>query len=193
MITKKTNCFILHGCPSNAKKAMNPETRTYDKHWIPWIKKELLLRNIKVDAPLMPTPWEPEYEEWKKIMGKLDVNKNSTLIGHSCGGTFLIRWLDETKKKVKKLILVSPGKVGKARSRFTANLYGDKIVKNLKKYVHDEIVLFTSNNDIKEHIEGAYEYEKELPAKIIFLKNKGHFTQGDMGTEEFPELLKEII
>jgi len=190
---EKLNCIIIHGCPSNKEKAMNPETRTYDKHWIPWIRRELEKVGIKVFTPLMETPWDPKYEEWKEVVDKLDVNENSILIGHSCGGAFLIRWLDETKKKVKRLILVSPGKAGKARSKFTANLYGEKVVKNLKKYVHDEIILFTSNNDIKEHIEGAYAYEKELPAKIIFLKNKGHFTQGDMGTEEFPELLKEVL
>lgn len=36
--------IIIHGCPSNVEKAMNPETRTYDKHWIPmfsmtWARK----------------------------------------------------------------------------------------------------------------------------------------------------------
>jgi hypothetical protein len=35
----KNNCIIIHGCPSEKEKAMNSETRTYDKHWIPWIKK----------------------------------------------------------------------------------------------------------------------------------------------------------
>ena len=36
------NCIIIHGCPSNKEKAMNPATRTYDKHWIPWIKRKLI-------------------------------------------------------------------------------------------------------------------------------------------------------
>ena len=39
---KKSNCIIIHGCPSNVEKAMNPETRTYDKHWIPWLKQNLI-------------------------------------------------------------------------------------------------------------------------------------------------------
>ncbi|MBU1131866.1 hypothetical protein KKC32_01250 [Patescibacteria group bacterium] len=49
-------CIIIHGCPSNAEKAMNSETRTYDKHWIPWIKKELNSKNIETEAPLLPSP-----------------------------------------------------------------------------------------------------------------------------------------
>ena len=54
-------------------------------------------------------------------------------------------------------------------------------------------IVFTSDDDIKPHINNAYEYEKELPAKVIFLRGFGHFTLDDMGTEEFSELLKEIL
>jgi len=186
-------CIIIHGCPSDKEKAMGPEKRTYDKHWIPWAKKELEKNGIETKVPLMPTPWDADYDSWKKEFNKLKVDEDSILVGHSCGGGFLVRWIGETKKKVKKLILVSPGKVGKGRSKSTANLYGNKVVKNIDKYVKDEIILFTSNNDIAQHIKGAYEYEKELPTKVIFLKDKGHFTEGDMGTEEFPELITEII
>lgn len=187
------NCIILHGCPSNVEKARNPETRTYDKHWIPWLKKQLDSKGIKTEVPLMPTPWDADYNSWKKEFDKLDINENTILIGHSCGGGFLVRWIDEKKKKVKRLILVSPGKAGMGRSRGTGNLYGKETVTNLNKYVKDEIILFTSNDDIPSHITGAREYEKELFAKIIFLKSHGHFTQGDMGTNEFPELLEEVV
>ena len=55
------NCIIIHGCPSDAEKAINPKTRTYDKHWIPWIKKELLSRGIKTETPLIPEPLKPNY------------------------------------------------------------------------------------------------------------------------------------
>lgn len=187
------NCIILHGCPSNVEKAMNPETRTYDKHWIPWLRENLESRGVKVETPLMPTPWSPDYNLWKKEFNNLGVNNDSVLVGHSCGGGFLVRWLDEKKLTIKKLVLVSPGKTGKARNKFRSGLYGEKIIKNIGKYVMDGIVVFTSNNDIPEHINGAYEYEKELPAKIIFLKDHGHFCESDMGTKEFPELLNEII
>ena len=62
----KISCIVIHGCPSDIEKAMSPETRTYDKHWIPWVKKELMARGIKIDTPLMPTPWEPDYQKFKK-------------------------------------------------------------------------------------------------------------------------------
>jgi len=36
-------------------------------------------------------------------------------------------------------------------------------------------------------------FHKALGGKIIELKGKGHYTIKYMGTEEFPELLEEII
>jgi predicted alpha/beta hydrolase family esterase len=83
--------------------AMNPETRTYDKHWIPWIKKELTSRHINTETPLMPTPWAPDYYAFKKEFEKYQVDENTILIGHSCGCSFLVRWLGETKKTNQKI------------------------------------------------------------------------------------------
>jgi hypothetical protein len=34
---------------------------------------------------------------------------------------------------------------------------------------------------------------EKLGGKLINIKGKGHFTFDDMGTEEFPELLEEIL
>jgi hypothetical protein len=36
-------------------------------------------------------------------------------------------------------------------------------------------------------------FHDALGGKIIELQGRGHYTIGDMGTEKFPELLKEII
>ena len=66
----KIKCIIIHGCPSNVEKAMNPETRTYDKHWIPWAKKQLSAKGIVTETPIMPTPWQPEYSQFKKEFEK---------------------------------------------------------------------------------------------------------------------------
>lgn len=58
-------CIIVHGCPSDKEAEKYPETRTYDTHWIPWIKKELVSRGIETEIPLMPSPWKPDYESSK--------------------------------------------------------------------------------------------------------------------------------
>ena len=186
------NCIIIHGCPSNTEKAMDAKTRTYDKHWIPWLKKELSSQGIKTETPLMPSPWEPDYNKFKKEFGKHKVTENTILIGHSCGCAFLVRWLGETKQKVNKLILVAPWKIPDKNDQFRKAFYEYPIDKTIKSRIK-EIVMFTANDEEEDGKKSLKIFHKALGGKIIELKGRGHYTLGDMGTEKFPELLKEII
>src|SRR3989344_1434877 len=90
MDNQKLNCIVIHGCPSDEEKAMDPERRTYDKHWIPWVKKNLTALGIKTETPLMPNPWTPDYDSFKREFENLEVSENTILIGHSCGCAFLV-------------------------------------------------------------------------------------------------------
>lgn len=186
------NCIIIHGCPSDKEKAMNPETRTYDKHWIPWTKDKLIERGIKIETPLMPTPWEPDYEKFKAEFEKYDVNEDTILIGHSCGCAFLVRWLGDTKQKISKLILVAPWKIPQEkRNGAEVDFYTYPIDKAIKERVK-EIIMFTAD-EVEDGKRSLDMYHEVLGGKIIELKSHGHYTMGDMGTTEFPELLEVIL
>ena len=192
MKTRKINCLIIHGCPSDIEKAMDAKTRTYDKHWLPWIKKELTSKGIKTETPLMPKPWYPNYQAYKKKFEKYEVTENSVLIGHSCGGAFLVRWLGETKQKIKKLILVAPWKIPAVNDKFQKSFYEYSIDKTIQKRVA-EIVMFTADNEEEDGKKSLEIFHQALGGKIIELKGRGHYKVDDMGTQEFPELLKEVI
>jgi predicted alpha/beta hydrolase family esterase len=183
--------FIIHGCPSYTEKLMTPEERTYDKHWIPWLKRELIARGIPTETPLMPSPWEPNYGKFKIEFEKYEVGENSILIGHSCGCAFLVRWLGETKKKILKLILVAPWKIpdnDESKKLF----YNYPIDKSIKSRV-DKIVMFTADDEENDGKKSLRIFHKALDGEIIELRGHGHFTMNDMGTEEFPELLDIIL
>lgn len=188
---EKQNCIIIHGCPSDKEKAMDPKTRTYDKHWIPWVKKELSKRGIKTDTPLMPEPWYPDYSKFRKKFEKYKVTNNTILIGHSCGCAFLVRWLGDSKKRINKLILVAPWKIPAKRNKYKKGFYEYPIDKTIKSRVN-EIVMFTADDEEAEGKESLVIFHKTLGGKVIELKKHGHYVIGDMGTEEFPELLREI-
>ena len=189
------NCIIIHGCVLSKELAMNPETRTYDKHWIPWIKKELIQKGIKTETPLMPNPWEPIYSDYKKEFEKCLINENTILIGHSCGCAFLVRWLGEAKIKVDKLVLVAPWKIaygeGKMR-QIKQDFYEFPIDETIKDRVR-EIIMFTSDNEADDGKKSLNIYHASLGGKIVELKGMRHYTQRDMGTTEFPELLTVIL
>lgn len=185
------NYIIIHGCPSDAEKAMNPETRTYDKHWIPWIKEKLIERELKVETPLMPEPWYPDYEKFKKEFEKYEIDTNTVLVGHSCGCAFLVRWLGESKSEVAKLVLVAPWKIPDKGDEDRIKFYTYEIDLTIKDRVK-KIVIFTADNEEEDGKKSLEIFHQSLGGEVISITGHGHYTLEDMETNEFPELLKEI-
>lgn len=185
----KLKCIIIHGCPSKEES----KTKAYAKHWMPWVKDYLISRGIQTEIPLLPEPWAPNYSKFKHEFEKYDVDENTILIGHSCGCAFLVRWLGETKKKVLKLILVAPWKIfdKNNQDKSCEAFYNYQIDENIRKRVK-EIIMFTADDEEDEGKKSLRIFHESLGGKIIELKRHGHYTRGDMGTEEFPELIKVI-
>ncbi|MFZ6035275.1 MAG: RBBP9/YdeN family alpha/beta hydrolase [Patescibacteria group bacterium] len=189
MGNNKINCIIVHGCPSDSSEEINHD---YAKHWIPWVKKQLTSFRIQTIVPLMPKPWEPDYNAFKKEFEKFIITKNTVLIGHSCGCAFLVRWLGESKQKINKLILVAPWKVNNHNDEWREKFYNYPVDETIKNRIN-EIVMFTSNNEEIDGKKSLNIFHRSLGGRIIQLRNKGHFTLEDMGSEEFPELISEIV
>lgn len=184
------NVIIIHACPDNTEKTLSEKTRTYDKHWMPWTKEQLSSKDIDVKTPLIQTPWNPKYENFKNELEKLKVTPDTILIGHSCSCAFLVRWLGETKQIIAKLILVAPWNIPEQKSEEAFYTY--PIDETIKDRIN-EIVMFTADNEEPEGKESLTIFHQALGGKIIDLPGHGHYTQDDMGTTEFPELLEEII
>lgn len=184
------NCIIAHGCPRNP--VTDPNKRSYDKHWMPWLKEELSKNNVKTFIPLMPSPWKPNYKEWKKEFDKLKINEESILIGHSCGCAFLVRWLGDTGEKIKKLILVAPWKISTGENMEEKDFYEYQISDSVKFNI-GSAVIFTSNGEEEDGKKSAKIFQENLSGKLIELKDHGHYCLDNMETEEFPELLEEVL
>lgn len=184
--------IIVHGCTGADEKSMNPRTRTYNRHWMPWLKKELTTKGIDAETPLMPNPWAPVYEKYKEELEKYAVGENTILVGHSCGCAFLVRWLGESKTKINKLILVAPWKIPYGSNPVISRFYEYPIDEKIKFRVK-EVVMFTSDDEEEDGKKSLKIFHDALGGKILDLKGHGHYTFGDMGTEEFPELLEVIM
>ncbi len=176
--TPISNVVVVHG--GNAE-----EDKDYNKHWMPWLKDELRKKNIVCELPQMPVDSKVTYEIWRDIFERLKMDENSILVGHSRGGAFLVRWLGETKKKIKKLILVAPCKI--ATADYKKTFYNFNINPEVNNLI-GEIVIFSSDNDMSHIKESINEYKESLNPKLIELTNRGHLVE-----EKFPELLSEIL
>ncbi|MFH1235755.1 MAG: class I tRNA ligase family protein, partial [Parcubacteria group bacterium] len=183
-------CLIIHGRSSKDHSGEPGYEGEENMYWRLWLKKHLEERGTTVYNPHMPKPWEPDYEEWKKTVEKLDIDEKSVIIGHSAGAAFVVRWLCETKKRIRKLILVAPVKITENETPILEKFYDFSINPDLKSRI-GEIVIFISN-DAARIVKSAELYAKVLSARMVHLKGHGHFILADMHTEIFPELLTEV-
>lgn len=104
---------------------------------------------------------------------------------------FFVRWLLETKKAVKKLILVAPAKVPETDDDPRKDLYDFDLPSEVP-HIADEVVLFTSN-DFPHHLKSLALYTQALNPRVIQLKNKGYCLFFQMGTNEVLEVLEEVL
>lgn len=182
--------IIIHGMPSKEEFFDVNRPASSNCHWLPWIQKKLLLRGVLAQTPEMPEPYNPVFENWKKIFEQLEPSQETILIGHSCGGGFLIRWLSENNIKVGQVILVAPWldtekylKTGMFEFEIDSNIVSKTSGITTMYSTDDEDYIIDSVNLLKYKTRGINFRE---------FKNKRHFCFDDLGTEEFPELLEEI-
>src|SRR3989304_5750342 len=183
--------LILHGKPSKEGYYDPNRQSQSNEHWIPWLQHQLLIRDILTQTPELPKPYEPVYKDWLKIFRQFEVNEESILVGHSAGGGFLIRWLSETNTKIDKLVLIAPWL--DPEKTVKDSFFDFEIDRNLKDKANKIHLLISTDDDsdvlesvkkIRNSIDG-YEYHE--------FNGYGHFTYGDMGTKEFPELLELVL
>jgi hypothetical protein len=61
-------------------------------------KKQLLINEIAASTPEVSHSYDPQYPIWKREFERFEVTSETILVGHSCGGGFLVRWLSENKE-----------------------------------------------------------------------------------------------
>lgn len=188
------NAILVHGW-SRKDEYYNPKYPTSsNSHWLPWLSKQLMIRDIHTVAAEMPNSYNPNYFLWKKEFERYDIDSNTILVGHSCGGGFLVRWLSEVKDmRVGKVILVAPWIGIRPDQDFDKTFFNFQIDHNIIDKT-DGLVIFNSSNDVSEIQDSVEKLLAELRGvKLIVLENKGHFTERSLVSLEFPELLHEII
>jgi predicted alpha/beta hydrolase family esterase len=185
------NAIILHGQPSKEEYYDFKKPSMSNAHWLPWLQGQLLKYSVAAATPEVPFSYEPNWDLWVKEVERHEINPETIIVGHSCGGDFWLKYLSEhADLKVGKVVLIAPS-LGYLTE--DDNFFGDfKIDPDLVARTHG-ITLFHSDNDGDNMLKSA----EEIIRIIKNLKNRefhlGHFTSGSMKTLEFPELLKECL
>lgn len=162
-----------------------------NSHWLPWLQQQLLLHDVLAQTPELPEPYAPDYNKWLGVFSRFDVNNQTILVGHSCGGGFLLRWLSENKVNAKQLILVAPW-LDPERILISEMMEFD-LDTGIANRV-GKINLFYSDNDSGDVNTSVDMVKSKLPkTDMHLLRGLGHFTKNDMGRVDFPELLNQIM
>ncbi len=178
--------FIFHG------------TEGYpEENWFPWLKEKLEEKGIKVLVPQFPTPpvVSAKISEWFDVLKKYEqyIDENTILVGHSLGGKFILRVLENLEHPVKAAVFVAtpigvqPIANNERDNAFTGNDFNWSNIKNKAK----DFIVFQSDNDPYVGLDNGKELAKNLGVELTFIPNAGHFnTKADY--LQFPELLKKV-
>lgn len=184
------NAIILHGQPTKDRYFDPTFPASSNYYWIPWLQKQLIVRGIHTATPDVPNNWKPDLATWRKEFERYDVTEETVLVGHSCGGGFLLRWLSEHPEvKPSRVVLVAPW-LNPKHPEDTGDFFEFNIDGELTK--RTELTILYSNDDMPQILDTVKLIKKELPNAIYKeLSGKRHFYDDDC--LELPELLEIIV
>lgn len=173
-----------------------------DKDWIPWLKKNLELRDFQVLAPKLPQADKPRIHNWIPALTQSvgEVDTKTYFVGHSIGCQTIARYLETLppESKIGGAVFVAgffkklTGQNSKDEKETTNHWIGAKIdLTKIKRHLPRSIAIF-SKDDPWVPLENQDEFKNKLGSKIVIVDGRKHFS-GDEGVVELPEALNSLL
>ena len=164
--------------------------------WRPYIMRELGKQDIYCCALSMPSPDKPILLEWLNEVKQYtdrDIDDEIYLVGHSLGGTTILRYLEKfDSKNIKGVIIVSAPCVNKKEGSRISEFLKDDFNWLLIKNKVNKVVVVHGDDDPLVPMSDAEKITEKLEGELIIIKNGKHLN-GGAGFIELPELLESII
>ncbi len=189
------NAILIPGRPDKDEHYDKNRPSNSEDHWFSWLKRQLIIRDIHAVSIEPPFPFRPRYDDWKKEFERFDITPETILVGHSCGGGFLARYLSEDKDlKVGKVVLVAPW-INPDNNPIsdTADFFDFKIDPDFPTRTKGVSVFISCDDELS--VLKTVEILKEKVSNVVYheFTDKKHFCLEELGTQEFPELLDELL
>ncbi|MCP4354632.1 MAG: serine hydrolase family protein [Proteobacteria bacterium] len=173
-------------------------------NWFQWLKEELSKQGYEVIVPQFPTPEEQNLQNWLEVLNQYikEIEEGATLIGHSLGGAFILKFLETINFKVGSVYLVSSvidfiqvsgeeclsKTFNELNSTFVENeLDWNKISRNINK-----INIYHGSNDPYVPVWHSEMIQHNLGGELYIIENGGHLNS-EFGYNSFEKLLSDII
>lgn len=175
--------YIIHGFQSNPNGG-----------WRTWLMDELSKFDVYACALPMPNPNNPVPAEWVAEIARVaerDPKDKIYLVGHSLGVPAILKFLEKTKtKNVKGIVLVSGPVYKTSKKKVQAYLKDSFDFVGIRNKVK-KIAVIHGDNDQNVSFEQGEFLAKELKGKLIEIKNGGHLN-GSSGWVQLPQCLEVL-
>jgi predicted alpha/beta hydrolase family esterase len=153
--------------------------------------QDALGANYEVLTPQMPSPETPRYAAWKSQLEEslALLNDKSILVGHSLGGSVLLKYLSEEtrQKSISGLFIVAAPCWGADQKWQSDEFAFRENFSNLLRI--PRIVLYHSRDDEVVPFTHLAIFKQKLPSAIVRpLNGRGH----EFNNEEFREIVDDI-
>lgn len=148
--------------------------------YLPWLKSELESRGNEVISLDLPNTNHPKAEEQAKyILDRTKLDEETIIVTRSHGGLVAFRMLEQSKKKIRKLVLVDafirPEFADKKRPDVGASTKYEFDFAKIKKNCGEIVVLADKNFKVIPEIQ-SQEMAKIFNAKLIIIEpSETHF------------------
>lgn len=177
--------ILIHGAPYEEEFYNTEKPSPSNTNWFPWIQKQLALKDELCQALEFPRPYDPIYEEWEKVFQQMVIDDETVIVGHSCGGGFLVRYLSEHPEvRPAKVILVAPWI--DPDHELTTDFFKFEIDSTLGD--RTDLHIFISSDDDEAMQKTFQIISEKIPNSTTHeFTDRGHFCNRD-----FPELLELV-
>lgn len=174
----KNKVLILHGWGSNSTE-----------HWFLEEKQRLEKLGLEVLVPDMPNTLLPVPAEWVKVIKEFNPDESSVLIGHSLGGTAVLRYLEGTDRQTALAILIATPirELGEGFEQINDFLKSDFNWKSIKHHCQ-KIVVMNQTQDESVPLQHGKDLAEYVAGELVIVEGNNHFD-----TIDFSLLEKYIV
>jgi len=180
------SAFIFHGTVGHPQE-----------NWFPWLKTALNECGFFTLVPQFPTPEKQSLSNWLRVMEPHFplMNEETILIGHSVGGIFALRILEQLSMPIRAAFVVGSyigidEIKGYTLSQQELFLQTPFDWKKIRANAHN-LYVYHSDNDPNVTLDNGNALANHLGITLSFLPNCGHFNEA-AGMLKFPALLSDI-
>ena len=161
--------IIIHGLGSNSQE-----------HWFGAAKEALEESGYEVSVPDMPDSDLPVKEKWVQVIRAHSPNKHTVLIGHSLGGTTILRYLESIEQPIHTCMLIASPIRSTGDSAINNFFIPDFDWRKIRAMAGRFLLLY-QEADPAVPIEHGKELARYLGVSLMMSDGDDHFDRLDIG------------